>query len=277
MESRERVLKAFNHEEPDRVPLFCQSVMPEFNQHLMDRWEDDIGEDDIFFLGGRDFTMLKKLGFDSAWGGGGIGVWYPKEVLEENPLPKPKLGQNEHLNMDGKIIKTATLNKHKQTWYVKPYLTTEEKADNWYDNYFNVEWQFQDNSVDFVNQHIEMMNMNEFVPTCGLQSILEPIWEGLGLALLAKLIRKKREKLKRYIELRTKRAVIHSKLAAQTDYDVYNICDDTAFKHNTIINPKIHRELVIPAYKEIIKPIRDAGKKVFFHSDGFTEPYFDGL
>jgi len=44
-----------------------------------------------------------------------------------------------------------------------------------------------------------------------------------------------------------------------------------------MINPKYHRELIIPAYKQAVQILKKAGKYVCFHSDGFTEPYFEGL
>lgn len=44
-----------------------------------------------------------------------------------------------------------------------------------------------------------------------------------------------------------------------------------------MINPKDHRELIIPAYKKILHEINKVGKYAIFHSDGYTEPYFDGL
>ncbi|MCK4285715.1 MAG: hypothetical protein KAX18_05905, partial [Candidatus Lokiarchaeota archaeon] len=61
------------------------------------------------------------------------------------------------------------------------------------------------------------------------------------------------------------------------DFDIFFLCDDTAFKNRTMINPKDHRELIIPAYKKILHEINKAGKYAIFHSDGYTEPYFDGL
>ena len=64
---------------------------------------------------------------------------------------------------------------------------------------------------------------------------------------------------------------------AETDFDIFFLCDDTAFKNRTMINPKDHRELIIPAYKKILHEINKAGKYSIFHSDGYTEPYFDGL
>ena len=34
MSARKRVIQALNHEEPDRVPLFCQVVMPGFELEI---------------------------------------------------------------------------------------------------------------------------------------------------------------------------------------------------------------------------------------------------
>ena len=100
---------------------------------------------------------------------------------------------------------------------------------------------------------------------------------GMGLGFLSKLIRKNKQKLKYYIDLRKKKLLYAARLSAETDFDIFFICDDTALKGTTMINPKYHKELIIPAYKEAIKILRKAGKYVCFHSDGFTEPYFEGL
>ncbi|MHA1509676.1 MAG: uroporphyrinogen decarboxylase family protein, partial [Promethearchaeota archaeon] len=86
-----------------------------------------------------------------------------------------------------------------------------------------------------------------------------------------------KSKIKRYIELRAKKLITAAKLNAETDFDVFFICDDTALKNTTMLNPKYHRELIIPAYKQAVQILKKAGKYVCFHSDGFTEPYFDGL
>ncbi|GAI94950.1 unnamed protein product, partial [marine sediment metagenome] len=99
----------------------------------------------------------------------------------------------------------------------------------------------------------------------------------MGLGLLIKLIRKNKSKIKHYIELRAKKLITAAKLNAETDLDIFFICDDSALKNTTMINPKYHREFIIPAYKQAIQVLRKAGKYVCFHSDGFTEPYFEGL
>ncbi len=64
---------------------------------------------------------------------------------------------------------------------------------------------------------------------------------------------------------------------AETELDIFFVCDDSALKGTTMINPKYHREFIIPSYKKAIKILKKAGKYVILHSDGYTEPYFDGL
>ena len=45
MNSRERVLKTLNHEEPDRVPTFCQIIMNGFQKRLKAHWGEDFKRD----------------------------------------------------------------------------------------------------------------------------------------------------------------------------------------------------------------------------------------
>ncbi|MCP4764348.1 MAG: hypothetical protein GY870_21420, partial [archaeon] len=275
MNSRERILKAFNHEEPDRVPTFCQVVMPIFKKRLENLWGKDFKKDRKLIFFDKDHNYAKKLGFDCEWSSQGYSINIPDDYMKENPLPtldNPEFS----IDIDGRIFKKGSLEITNE-WYVKNYITTEEKADYFYDTYWNVEWETYPNTIKMLNRKLRRFPTDDFVPTCALHAILEPIWEGLGFALLAKLLRKKKDKIKRYIDLRTKIAIEHAKLMVESDYEIFHLCDDTAFKNNTMIDPAIHRELVVPAYKKIIQEIKKKGKIAFFHSDGFTEPYFDGL
>jgi uroporphyrinogen decarboxylase len=162
-------------------------------------------------------------------------------------------------------------------YYLKNYIDTEEKADYFHETYFAIEWEEAPDFARNINKRLKKFPTDELVPCCHLDPILEPLWQGLGLGLLIKLIRKKRSKIERYIKLRAKKLIDAAKLNAETDFDVFFICDDTALKYTTMINPKYHRELIIPAYKQAVQILRKAGKYVCFHSDGFTEPYFEGL
>ena len=55
----------------------------------------------------------------------------------------------------------------------------------------------------------------------------------------------------------------------QLDIDAVAFGDDWGSQISTLISPDRWRELFKPLYKELIDMIKAAGKKVFFHSDGY--------
>ena len=276
MSARKRVLQALNHEEPDRIPLFCQIIMPGFQRELLKYWGDSFTRERKFKLSYRDFNLEYKLGFDMAWNFDSFPTYIPQKHMQDNPLPK--LPDNDkYIDYNGRIFLKQNNDDMGIAYYLKNYIDTEEKADYFHDTYFAIEWEEAPDFARKINKRLKKFPTDEFVPCCHLDPILEPLWQGLGLGLLIKLVRKNKSKIKRYIELRTKKLITAAKLNAETDFDVFFICDDTALKNTTMINPKYHRELIIPAYKQAVQILKKAGKYVCFHSDGFTEPYFDGL
>jgi hypothetical protein len=276
MNSRDRVLTALNREEPDCIPLFCQDIMPTFRKRLLEYWGNEYKKDRAYTLYYKDFYFAKKLGYDSQWGFESFPMRLPQGYLKEHPLPQLE-ESDKFVDMDGCIFMKYPPYESDITWYLTNYIETEHMAEDFYNTYFAVEWEGTPDFALKINKKLAKFPTNEFVPCAHLNPILEPLWKGLGLGLVIKLIRKNKTKIKRYIDLRTEIAIEGAKLWAETDFDVFFLCDDTALKNSTMINPKYHQELIIPAYKKIIYEIRKVGKYVVLHSDGFTEPYFDGL
>jgi len=276
MSARKRVIQALNHEEPDRIPLFCQIIMPGFERELLNYWGDSYTKERKYKLSYRNFNLEYKLGFDMAWGFDSFPAFIPQKHMQDYPLPKLS-DTKKYIDINGRIFLKQDNEDMGIAYYLKNYIDTEEKADYFHDTYFAIEWEEAPDFARKINKRLRKFPTDEFVPCCHLEPILEPLWQGLGLGLLIKLIRKKRSKIKHYIELRTKKLITAAKLNAETDFDVFFMCDDTALKKTTMLNPKYHRELIIPAYKQAVQILKKAGKYVCFHSDGFTEPYFDGL
>jgi len=276
MSARKRVIQALNLEEPDRIPLFCQIIMPGFQRELLNYWGDSYTKERKFKLSYRDYNLEHKLGFDMSWDFNTFPTFIPVKHMQEYPLPKLP-DNNKYIDYDGRIFLKQRNKDMGIAYYLKNYIDTEEKADYFHETYFAIEWEEAPDFARNINKRLKNFPTDEIVPCCHLDPILEPLWQGLGLGLLIKLIRKNKSKIKHYIELRTKKLITAAKLNAETDFDVFFICDDTALKNTTMINPKYHRELIIPAYKQAVQILKKAGKYVCFHSDGFTEPYFEGL
>ena len=103
MNARHRVLKAINHEESDRIPLFCQEIMPTFRKKLLKYWGSDFKRERRFKFYYLDFNPYIKLGFDSAWGFDGLPIRIPQNYLNEHPLPKVE-NQNKYVDINGGIF-----------------------------------------------------------------------------------------------------------------------------------------------------------------------------
>lgn len=276
MNAHERVIKALNHEEPDRVPIFCQVLMSGFKKKLIDYWGPSYKKERRFVLSYRDYNLEYKLGFDASWDFYQFPIYIPQKYMQDHPLPQ-LVDDNKFVDYNGRIFMKHPPIDFDTSYYIENYIKDEDMADYFHDTYFSIEWEEAPDFATKINKKLKKFSRDEFVPCSHLDPILEPLWQGLGLGLLIKLIRKNRTKIKQYIDLREKILIQAAKLSAETDLDIFFICDDTALKGTTMINPKYHRELIIPPYKKAIKLLKKAGKFVIFHSDGFTEPYFEGL
>ncbi|GAB4309641.1 MAG: hypothetical protein Kow0069_09030 [Promethearchaeota archaeon] len=270
------MVAAFEHREPDRVPTFLQSMMPRFLERCMERWEDDVREEDVLFLG-KDFTMYVKLGLDSGWGAPCAATRTPVDVLRNHP--PPDLGPGRSVNKYGRITETSTLRGHAQSWYAGSIFRTVDDAREWFEARVAPPAEPIPGFVENTNELLRAAGNyhDKFVPVAGMPATLEPLMEGLGFGLFAKMLRRHRDLLKRFAGWMTRDAVLHAKLAVETDYEFFALADDSAYKNATMISPRDHLDLVVPCYREVCKVVRKAGKFIFFHSDGFTEPYFPGL
>lgn len=290
MNTRERMIRTFNHEETDRIPTFVQIMMPGFEQKAKKLWNTSFTPKRNLHFMNHDFNVIKKFGFDSSWGRIN-GLQLPLEqkknlelenhrfLLQAQKINSSKGSKPLEISIDGSIWDNNYIEEFGEAWYVGNHINSEEMAENWYEMYYNVDWIIDSDIIQNTNQKLADFPRDEFVPVNCLPKIFEPLWEGLGLGLLARFLRKerKRSKFKRFIDLRTKIAVEQAKLLAETNLDVFCIAEESAFKNRTMIDPEIHHELILPAYEKIVHEISKAGKYIFFHSDGYTEPLFQNL
>jgi len=65
-----------------------------------------------------------------------------------------------------------------------------------------------------------------------------------------------------------RRTLFHMQAWAQTSVDVVIQHDDFVWTEGAFMHPEVYREVIIPRYAELWKPIHEAGKKVLFCSDG---------
>ena len=56
----------------------------------------------------------------------------------------------------------------------------------------------------------------------------------------------------------------------ELDPDGIGFSDDRGSQRSLLVQPSVWREVFLPAYKRLFARVREAGKHVFFHSDGYT-------
>ena len=92
---------------------------------------------------------------------------------------------------------------------------------------------------------------------------------GWDMLLMAASDRRKMEKV---FDSFFRRALFHVEAWARTTVDVLIQHDDFVWSSGAFMHPDIYREVIIPRYAQLFKPIHDAGKRVLFCSDGdYTE------
>lgn len=69
----------------------------------------------------------------------------------------------------------------------------------------------------------------------------------------------------------------HARAWAQTSIDVYIQHDDIVWTAGPFIHPDFYRRVIFPIYRELWKPLKAAGKKVIFCSDGTVDLFLEDI
>lgn len=69
----------------------------------------------------------------------------------------------------------------------------------------------------------------------------------------------------------------HARAWAETSIDVYIQHDDIVWTSGPFIRPDFYREVIFPIYRELWKPLKTAGKKVLFCSDGTVDMFMEDI
>ena len=69
----------------------------------------------------------------------------------------------------------------------------------------------------------------------------------------------------------------HVKAWAQTSIEFFMCHDDMVWTQGPFMNPAFYRKYIFPRYQELWRPLREAGKRVLFTSDGTFDMFIDDL
>ena len=250
MTTKQRVLAALNHEEADRVPIWTlidnAAVLRHFAREGFDFSQLD-GED----AGDAVLELTHH-----ACRGLGIDVTFVCDTWPVNPFPRET----------AKTVTSADTSSVESIADLKNY--TPEV-----DSYDDIAQVF----VPSLRSAQEIVGPETLLVSQG-SSAIEGIRGLLGLELCCLAIYDAPRDVARimdaYTELQRTKAQVY---ADHIDAPAYQVSCDIGFKTGTFFSPDFLRREAFPRLKRELEPIKQAGMKVIFHSDGNLMEVLDDL
>jgi uroporphyrinogen decarboxylase len=248
MTSRERVLTTIQHIEPDRVPLYANSIDPKFIMEV------GCGN----FLKTCEYFNLDVLPYRlKIWCQGlpGAAALNRDIPIEEQTGGGLFAGWNG-IDEFGRVWKRGSyVGGDLKHWpdiekYIPP-LRLEERAPSEEFQYWKE--QYPDKAY-CLSAHLGPFGLT--IESIGFQDFFYLMFDDLEL-------------VKEIIKKRTSWFIEVCRYSEQLGVDFIVMGDDAGFKGKTFISPNDFEKLVIPNYKLIADSVRIP---IFWHSDGFIEP-----
>jgi hypothetical protein len=301
MDILERWQKTFNHEEPDYVSSFVQAVMASRQKIIDEQYSDNFTEEDLCMTPLGDYTIKKWCGFEASWGTGA-----PYKVIHPDRLPNKyqveKNGKWEFVDTlptnvtryrivgnEGHISEIMGDNRD-INFYVEGNLyagpggaidqedyDAKETMDLWTQRLGTRKVELlEDATYDRIHKdYIKTIQDHKFLPLFGVSGFVENIRESFGIKAYSRFLRKNPEVIQHAVDLHEPAILASAKATAKAEIPFSVTADDIAYKHNVFCSPKHYKQFFSPLYRKVADIIHKAGGKIFFHSDGYTEPYFD--
>jgi Uroporphyrinogen decarboxylase (URO-D) len=258
MKAHERLWKAIQHEEADRVPTFSQHIESPFLQRYDEIYEI---QDDYGMLV-PELACAKELGLDSKW--------HHSSSIKISEDNRPDIPPEILKKFEGKFIGnegSVSERGDDGTWYIDGVLKTPELIKEW----ISFIKTFEPGS----ESHWKSIGK---IWKAGLETDMVPIptaggptytsWSSIGLNRLAYITRKYPQLFKDLHSAWCDVAIMQHTCLFEQGIDMVFICDDHCYKDRCMFSPTQFQEFFVDNFKRITKNAEKYGAKVFMHSDG---------
>jgi hypothetical protein len=267
MNVHELMFRTLSFEEPDRVPIFTQSIESPF----IERYDEEIGiigEENL----NMDMQIALELGYDSKWYHCGR-IKVPNKSKPEIPKEMQYLIEGKMLNQNGQIFQS---DPNTGRWYVDGILKTPELVREWtsYIKEFTpADSEYYKTIANFWNMCISKRIVP--IPTAG--GINHVVISSIGMNRFGYMVRKYPQLVKDLISSWAKLTIEEHKCFYEQGIDMMFVCDDYAQKNRLMMSPAVFNEFFEPKYKMIADNAHKYGAKFIVHSDGDLTDSFPGL
>lgn len=222
---------------------------------------------------GWEWTWSFYFQFDSQWLHSSPVRMRPLAgiVPEEIDLGSPDRRVNRYGGISQRVHRPTG-----DVWaYQEGYLNTRDLWDEWiaagyFDYEVNNEWiRFWEKTYpQFLDRGLVLVPVD---------TIFEKVREAFSFGRFALFLRKDMDFMRTLTKRIFKIGMEFVKGVCDAGFEVITLADDTAYKNRVMYAPKIFEDLVAPEYKRLNDYLHKRGLLSFYHSDGYTEPYFPGL
>ncbi len=277
MDAPERVLKAVNHEEPDRVPAFESAFtnntimkhygfnpkggrIPKVSDKLLKKGIESKG---ILKIGmKKGYKFLRAVGIDLVLSAASV---FPRTIIKGDIFLDEygRMMRNEVYEKDGTVIYS----------YVGGYFKSFEDYESW--ESLEANWVGRWAGFEAGRELQEKMN-NEIFSIPSLGCLMECAWEGFGLDVFSRILAKPKQAQKIFDD-RGKFTVDVVKILAEKDAQMILLWDDYGYKSGLFMSPLSYRKYVFPWLKRICDAAHKHDCKIMLHSDGDLMQIFEDI
>ncbi len=284
MDAPTRVLKALDHEEPDRVPAFESAFT---NNTIMRRYGVPVTGGITSGIG-----FLKYLPFKDRIAGWAISnrSFLAKSLINTYEFlrrVKIDIGLSLVTHTQRKLIKGGIIDEFGRRMMWETYGEDDTVILGYrggifkdFDEYES--WERPDPydsrrlAAYYAGKDVQKQMDDEILSVPAIGGMMEPSWEIFGLETFSRILARPKQ-AKRVFDDHGELAVELTKILADAGAEVILIWDDYGFKNGPFMSPKNYRTYVFPWLKRICDEAHSRGSRILLHSDGDLMLIFDDI
>ncbi|GAB4306713.1 MAG: hypothetical protein Kow0069_03740 [Promethearchaeota archaeon] len=294
MDNRERLVRTFEHEEPDRVLVHWRGFLPNgtFYRDWMATVAETLEDEDVLILPEiGDVTLQHWAGQDTVFGGIPGVVGYPSvpllDCIDLYPRIKEVLRHVKDLSKcrvswNGSIHTTETRNGLPYSWYHDGFFRTPEVREAFYERYGHFsEERFRptEEHADRLAKQLSALERLGYpkVMVCFSGGFWEPFFEGTGLGPAGHAMRKHPSHVRKVMAEFFAAWERAWKLMLDAGAEVVATADDLGQKGRGLLAPAHWREFIKPRYSRLMAVAHRRGAFTWQHCCGFVEDFLPDL
>ncbi|MGY5874239.1 MAG: uroporphyrinogen decarboxylase family protein [Candidatus Thorarchaeota archaeon] len=284
MDAPTRVMKALNHEEPDRVPAFESAFT---NDTIMAHYGVPV-EGGIAGAA----KILKYLPFKDR-----IAKWavssrnfHAKSMTDTYEFlrrVKIDIGLSLVTHTQRKMIKGGIIDEFGRIMKFEPYEGDGTIITAYHGGIFkNFEeyesWERPDPhdprrlAAYLGGKDVQEQMNNEILSVPAIGGMMEPSWEAFGIETFSRILAKPKQ-AKKVFDDHGELALELVKILGDEGAELIIVWDDYGFKNGLFMSPKNYRTYVLPWLKRMCDEAHKRGSKILLHSDGDLMLIFDDI